>query len=300
MVQLEEGFRPDYIGIGAARSGTSWLANCLRSHPDIGLSEPKEILYFNSLGWPRSGSDGLEVREANPNYSKSISWYARHFSHCREKKVIGEFSPIYLYDEAASSRIIGRFPNVRLIVTLRNPIDRAFSHYGMILGKAGRGIEVFDEAVKRYPVLIEMGLYARQLKRYLDRFDRHRILVLLFDDLVENPMDSLKTMFEFLGVDATINAGMLESDTNPSGKQRAPAVRKLLHRTSRMLIDLKLGPVLHGLRKAGAYRIFNRVNRKSLNLGEMRPETRRYLSAIFKQDIEELQSIIGRDLNCWK
>jgi hypothetical protein len=288
----------DFIGIGAARSGTSWLANCLRCHPDIGISEPKEVRYFNSLDWPGPGANGLEARAVNANFSRPVSWYFKHFEHCMARKMIGEYSPIYLYDEAAPRRIQELFPDVRLIVSLRNPIERAYSHFGMIRGVSGADW-TFDEAVKRFPFLIDMGLYAVQLKRYLERFNRDRILVLVFEDLVEKPVESLTKVFKFLGVVPEIESEMVRSDTNPLSGERAPIARKLLLRTSRALINLNMGPLIHGLRKAGAYRLFNRINRKPLEIKEMREETRRLLRDAFRSDINELQSMIERDLSEW-
>ncbi len=93
---MEKGFKIDFIGIGAAKSGTTWLFHCLGQHPQICLSEPKEINYFNQRG---------SFRNFNKNHTKPFSWYINHFRHCQANKIKGEFSPIYLYDEIAPSRI---------------------------------------------------------------------------------------------------------------------------------------------------------------------------------------------------
>jgi hypothetical protein len=298
---MNKPFPVDFIGIGAARSGTSWLANCLRRHPEICVSEPKEIRYFNYQNFPNPvGPDNEITRAVNGNYSRPASWYMKHFEHCRGHKVIGEISPIYLFDEKAPLRIKECCPDVKIIVSLRNPIDRAFSHYGMIYGAFKGRLVSFDEAVKRHSIFIEMGMYARQLKRYWERFDRGRIGVLLFDDLVGNPIEELKKVFKFLEVSTEFDPDIINNDTNPSRAQRSVSARRLHYRASRMLIGMKMGSFLHRLRNMGVHQWVNRANRKPLVLDEMRPETRRYLRSAFKRDIDELQTLIGRDLSAWQ
>ena len=165
----------DFIGIGAARSGTSWIANILRAHPEICVSEPKEIRYFNRYVLPVAKAKG----KVNSNYDRDLAWYLDRFRHTREGQLRGEYSPIYLYDEAAASAIKSCFPDVKLIACLRNPADRAYSHYWLHRGLSVLGNISFEQALHEEEVYVSMGLYARQLKRYLEHFDRDQLLVLI-------------------------------------------------------------------------------------------------------------------------
>lgn len=127
---MAQGFKVDFIGIGAPRSGSTWLFHALGRHPAVCLSEPKEIKYFNREDFLRPVIDGDdESPYINPNHARDLDWYARHYRHCPADSLKGEFSPQYLFDDAAPARIHTSFPDVKLLVCLRNPIDRIHATY---------------------------------------------------------------------------------------------------------------------------------------------------------------------------
>ena len=210
----------DFIGIGAARSGTSWIANVLREHTQICVSEPKELRYFNRNELPLGRDRGRE----NPNFDKGLDWYLAHFRHARNGQLIGEYTPAYLFDEAAPIAIKDRFPNAKLIVSLRNPVDRAYSHYWL---KADRDILKtrlpkqlnqssetlsFEDMLKleeeyleqgKYPkdlAFFKAGLYAEHLKWYFERFSRDHFCIFLLEDFMKDPRAILAEVCRFLGV----------------------------------------------------------------------------------------------------
>lgn len=157
---MDKNFNIDFIGIGTARSGTTWLFNALGQHPKICLSEPKEVMYFNYYHvHPNSN--------INKNHTKPPSWYRNHFRHCQKNKIKGEFSTSYLYDEKAPLLIKKYFPDVKLIACLRNPIDRAYSEYWMYRNKFKIGDRTFENTIREERRNIERGFYYKQLKRYL-------------------------------------------------------------------------------------------------------------------------------------
>jgi len=102
---------PTYIGIGAMKSATTWLSECLRYHPEIFISSPKEIHFFSI------------------NYDKGMNWYLKHFNKSSNYKSKGEFSVSYLSHPEASKRIKKNLGEIKLLVSLRNPVERFISHY---------------------------------------------------------------------------------------------------------------------------------------------------------------------------
>src|SRR5436190_128677 len=155
---------PDFIGIGAQRTGTSWIYACLYEHPQICMPR-KEINFFSR----------------DRNWSRGFEWYEGIFAECRPAAIAGEFSTSYLPDPETPTRIRHRYPEVRLIVSLRHPVDRAYSNYlnDIVAGEVLSG-QGFQEALREHPEYVEAGRYAQHLRNYLDLFPREQLLVSIF------------------------------------------------------------------------------------------------------------------------
>ena len=211
---MTEDFRIDFIGIGAAKAGTTWVTDCLFEHPEVCFSEPKEVRYFNEkISFAR--------KYENKDHNKSFSWYKKHFLHCKKTNLIGEFSPHYLYDKKAPALIKQHFPDVKLIVCLRNPIDRAYSEYGMHRYYTLAEKRAFEDAIKEEAEYIGKGLYFEQLERVLQYFSKDQMHIILFDDIVNNPESVLKKLFDFLGIDSSIAPELVQEKTNISNLKEA-------------------------------------------------------------------------------
>ena len=215
MISDEPSFRLDFVGIGAARCGTTWLTQCLRTHPQICVSSQKEIRYFNAINHLRN--------IPNKKHAKPFSWYVDHFQHCQTGQIRGEFSPPYLCDPVAPALIRRRFPDVKILVSLRNPIDRAYSGHLMRMFH-GAESRSFDEAIEQHSDSIENGFYARQLGRYFDLFKRDQLLIMLYEDLVADPAEGLKTIFAFLDIDprVTVPADTIQERVNATRLRNFP------------------------------------------------------------------------------
>ena len=181
---IKKKYSPDFIGIGAMRCGTTWIADKLRKHPEIYVPENfKELHFFDQF------------------YNKGIEWYESNFSKKEEDQISGEFTPKYLRSPKIANLIKKHYPDTKLIISLRNPISRAFSHYNFL--KKHTNIEsnfyksLFD---KKYEILMA-GLYSEQIQRYLNLFPRKNIHIILFDDIKKNPEDVVKNLYTFLEVD---------------------------------------------------------------------------------------------------
>ncbi len=196
---------PDFIIVGAQKCGTTALYAYLEQHPDVASALTKEIHFFDN------------------NYHRGLSWYRAHFPpRMFRRRTTGEASPSYLVHPLAPSRIRATVPDVRLIVLLRNPADRAYSHFHHNARK-GRERRTFDEAVTReaerlrdnvdhvlgdvdyfvthyqFSYLLR-GIYASQLERWMKHFPPERLLILENRDLLEDPQPTFHRTLEFLGL----------------------------------------------------------------------------------------------------
>ena len=143
----------DFFGIGSAKSGTSFVARCLDEHPKICLSKPKEINFFNNV-YPSY------LAKQKSNYQKGFNWYKKHFRHCANGNIRGEFSVYYLPDKNVVDLILSNYPNTKIIAVFRNPVERAFSHYKFRKAQPGKiKYKSFEDALQTSPEFIEWGFY---------------------------------------------------------------------------------------------------------------------------------------------
>lgn len=284
----------DFIGIGAARAGTTWISDVLRRHPDIGISEPKEVRYFNRYVFPL----GRNRDRLNTNHDRSIDWYLRHFR--KGGRVKGEYTPLYLYDEVAPAAIERHFPDIKLICTLRNPADRAYSHYWLYRSSGMLPEMSFDEAIESKPVFLDMGFYARQLDRYLERFKREQMLLLLFDDIERDPAAEIARILRFLGVRDDVQLDVSGGERNRPVNVRSTRLKLLAHAASRGMAAAGLGVVIRGLRKIGVHDLFRKVMSSDAGCPPMPAATRQRLIDTYAEDVAALERLLDRDLSAWK
>jgi hypothetical protein len=197
-----EGRRLDFIIIGAQKSGTTSLYKYLQGHPELYLLPEKEAPFFNY----------------DPSFDRGWDWFAReYFTNAPTEKLWGKATPGYMADARVPQRIAAVTPEAKLIVLLRNPIDRAYSHYRM---QVKRDVEKrsFRECLEiklRPEVLAQerllppgielegyfaMGEYGRILGKYLELFPRNQLLVLFTEDLEKDPRGVLRRVLRFLKV----------------------------------------------------------------------------------------------------
>jgi hypothetical protein len=173
----------NFLHLGPGKSGSTWLHEILITHPQIYLTEAKDLYFFSRY------------------YDRGLDWYSAQFRAAGpEHKIVGEVCPDYLACEQAPERIrkcLGT--DVCLMVTLRDPASRAFSSY-LYLRRHGLAAPTFIETAEREPALIDEGRYATHLRRYLDSFDRQALHVAVFDDLETGPQAFLDEVTGWLGI----------------------------------------------------------------------------------------------------
>jgi len=223
---------------GTQKGGTTALASFLGQHPQLCMSNPKEVHFFDDEGL----FDGRVM---------ATEHYHKHFSPRSTTQLLGEATPIYMYWKPAPERIRAYNPAMKWIFLLRNPIDRAYSHYVM---EQRRGYEAlsFSEAIRaerqrlqsilpeqhRIYSYIDRGRYAEQIERVLRLFPPDHLLFLRSEDLRSKHDEVLNRVFTFLGVDASVrieSALLFDQAYEPMAKQdRAFLLDALAADTSRL------------------------------------------------------------------
>lgn len=262
---------PNFLGIGAARSGTTWIARNLEQHPDIFLPSKKELHFFDR------------------HYDDGIASYEQEFAGWTGQKAVGEITPAYLHTEEVAARIHAHLPAARLIVCLRNPIDRAYSSYWKQKASFPENTKgSFEEQLAVRPDMIQVGFYYDHLMRYLRLFRREQMHIVLNDDIEGQPDEVLRGLYRFLEVDDTFKPPTTKHRINAAASQGNMA-------------KSKLGWLLYrGLSRAGAHGLANRLERlNSQEVPAMRPETKAHLRQVYREQTLLLQEFLQRDLSGW-
>jgi len=293
---------PNFIGIGAPKAGTTWIFNCLKEHPQIFVAEVKETKFFD---------EGV--------IENRINEYEKHFIGSEGYKAIGEISTRYLASKyGAPERIKKHVPDVRLFVSVRNPIEQVYSYYWHLYrqnfhkGTLNDLPNTFEEALNNYEnEIIHNAYYYKHLGNWLKFFDSSQIFIIFYDDIKDNPRGVLKDLFTYLGVDNEFEPKSL--NTKGSSVRKGTSPKNILIQRIYPLLYQNLNRILYfPLKKLigswNAEKIKNKLRVRQtleyvfMNNGypEMNYETRIYLRSKFKEDISSLSLLTGRDLSSWE
>lgn len=273
---------PTFLGIGAQRSGTTWLDSQLRTHSQVYLpTRRKEVHFFDKY------------------FDRGVAWYRNFFpgkQNASRFRAIGEITPKYLYSADAPARIHKLLPGCKLIVILRNPVDRAFSQYGLSVKKHGER-RTFEEFCEERPDVFARGLYSQQMERYLRHFPREQIFVLIFERAVcRDQASALRQIAGFLGIDPTgFETAASHRRHGESFLPRFPRASSAATRLSSILRDKNLDWAVNLAKAAGIPKLFGRRD----ELPPMRANTRDSLLQRYQPDVAALEKLLGEDLSIW-
>lgn len=270
--------RIDVFHIGPQKAASTWMYSCLREHPQIACAS-KEDLYYFDMNW-HLGRD----------------WYLSHFRSARPDQLLADFTCTYLRCPEAPERMAKENPRARIIVCLRDPVERAFSHYWHEK-KRGRISYRFSEFSTNYDLFsswIETGFYARRLEQFLAHFPREQLLCQLYDVLEQDPRAFLRQALEFVGVDTDFQPTVLDRRVNVAGHKRDP-LNVALHKVRRGLEVVGLGNTVEGLERR-----FPALSGRSEYLRGIPPEIEAILRRIYEPEIERTEKLLGLDLSAWK
>jgi hypothetical protein len=302
---------PNFLVLGAAKAGTSSLEQYLRQHPHIFLNSTWKELRFFAYDGIRPSYAGPGDQEWNRFTVTTLADDEAHFDGASTETALGEVSPVYLYNERAPERIARYVPDARLIAILRNPIERAHSHYVHLLRDGRERADSFEQALSLEDERVRdnwewswhyrrAGLYHEQLERYFARFDRARIRLVLYDDFLDDPAGVVQDIFRFLGVDASFVPDM-RIRHNVSGLPRSRLVSKSLMniRTTLKRISTPVKPCIPpSVWRGGAAAIWSLYNANQTK-PPLDAATHRALASYFQDDVRRLENLLGRDLSHW-
>jgi len=286
---------PNFIIVGAPKAGTTSLYHYLSEHPDVFMSEPKEVNFFSK---EEIESQGLYYADFK---AKSMVEYEGLFNGVTTQKAIGEGSVSYLFYPKTPQKIKEALPEVKVIMLLRDPIERAFSHYLMDL-RLGLVNVPFEDIVSRvsehkslplfYQQYVELGLYYSQVKRYLDTFGKDKVKIYFQEDLRHKSDEVIMDLYTFLGVDTSYSPDInREHNVFSMPKNR---LMRILY-ASNFMRSLIGRAFPDKLKEAFKGIVFEQKKKP-----EMLQQTRKTLRKLYLQDIEQLEQLLGKDLTSWK
>jgi hypothetical protein len=292
---------PNFLIIGAEKSGTTALYHHLRQHPQIYMSPVKEPNFFTY-------EEGQKPRRTGPGYFPTepvtdIDAYRRLFKEVSDETAIGEASASYLANPETPTRIRRYIPDAKLIAILRNPVERAYSNFLHARWLGFEPITDFARALQEEETRIQngwgglwryktKGFYYSQLKRYFDTFERRQIRVYLYEDFRADPSGILQDIFVFLNVDTSFVPDTTTA-TNVSGVPKSRVLHSMVIALRRPTLKRWIPDrLIRELREP----IRNLILAKPPRLS---PEVRSQLIELYREDILRLQDLIGRDLSRW-
>jgi hypothetical protein len=290
---------PNFLIIGAPRSGTTTLYETLKQHPQIYLSPVKEPMFFILEGEQRTFPG-----PKSPTGTTTIAAYRRLFRGVRQETAVGEASPCYLFSRQAPRRIKQYIPDAKLIAILRNPVERAYSHFAFHRLHGEEPLADFEAALAAeqerermgwfcFWAYRGMGCYGRQIERYASLFARRQMRFFLFEDLLSDPAALCADIFRFLGVSDTVRIRS-GGRHNPSGMPRNRGMHAFLTRPN--IIKQALKRVLS---EKTQYNLLTMLMNRNLRKPPLDREVRRRVLVMFREDILRTQDLIGRDLSHW-
>ncbi len=292
---------PNLFIVGAARAGTTSLYEYLKGHPDVDMSTVKEPHFFATV---HPGAETL-LGSIHSRVVSREDEYLGLFPHASTRPILGEASPSYLFDPASPFRIREKVPDAKIVILLREPVDRAYSHYLMDV-REGRQSKPFYEALMEdsaAPVkvwgsahlYVELGLYSEQVGRYLDVFGKNRVRVYLYDDLATNTSGVVRQVCDFIGIDYL--GGRFFDPSKHFAKHQVPRNELLKHLIkNRALRSIALTavprPALKWLR--------DHVLFISAPKPVMDARAQELLVSIYAPRLSELEDVVKRDLTQWR
>lgn len=286
---------PNFLVVGVQKAGTTSLHHWLSEQPGVLLPKNKETHFFSS----------------DEQYARGLDWYLKQFSYDVDV-VYGEVAPDYLFSKKAPERIYQLVPTVKLIFILREPIQRAYSHYLMAV-RNGYETLSFYEALKEEPKRMQKGgkfrthysymsrgLYTTQINEYKEFFPDNNFMFIKFDDLIAEGKNKsvLRDIASFIGLDLKLSEieKAIEKN-NSSSNPRSQFIRNVLYSTSKLKRFFRVIIPSHDLRATIAYKldILNQRPASKPSIGKIPNEVVR----VVKREIQCLQSITGLELQDW-
>ena len=278
----QQDFKMDFIGIGSGKCGSTWLFENLVQHPEIFDGNPKEIHYFGDL-----------------YEQQSFDWYKGLFNGAGDK-LKGEFSISYMYHPEAAERIYQRFPDVKIIAMVRDPVARTYSDFQHFIRKGDLPPDypfsqyIEDEGKLRF------GYYTDYLVPFFERFPKENILVLVLEEMQHDLASCYRKIFDFIGVeDTSFLPEGVEEKRNQAVNYRFLKLENILVRCYRFMARRGMTGFAERLKRSGVAQMVRRFNAKSEPIPDMDAASKEKLRAVFEEEQLRLASLLGREGQIW-
>ncbi len=284
---------PDFFVVGAMRSGTTSIYNYLRNHPGMFVTVPKEPHFFACETCRNRGALISSAIGDERGYLKS-------YEKARADQLVGDFSVSNLWCQSAARRIFDKAPRAKIIIVLRNPVDRAFSHY-LLRSDQQSESRTFEEAINSEistpngeRCYLDIGNYASQVSKYLELFPPDRLSIRLYDDLARSRESFISETLEFLELPGEIRSEDMNFRANAGGVVRG-GVFSAVYKNRHYFMPVLQKLVSKGMRTNIRDRLFV-TKPPGLAMGD---RERALLRSYYENDIAETARLIGRDLSGW-
>lgn len=272
---------PNFIGIGSIKCGTTWISEILSVHPEIFVAHGKELNYFS---W---------------NYNEGTTNYLKHFKSTKKYKAIGEYSVSYMMkSDVAAKRIFEFNPNMKLIVSIRNPIDRVQSQYRWFLQQKRKMITL-DDAIREKPGILGNSLYYRKMKPYWNLFSDDQIKYVVFDEIKKRPGHVQRDLYEFLGVNKEFDSGYSNKIIGKTIYPRLGKLEEMRVRIYSQLMKKKYAFLITWFKKAGLSSLYRNVNNKGEIKIKLSREEREKVHDFVIDDFQRFYAKTNLDISSW-
>ncbi len=280
---------PTFVVAGTQKAATTWLYECFNEHPEIFVPQTKELHFF---------CDPDDCRKSR--YGQGLDWYRSLFPEDGGYRVAGELSIDYMYYSYVCKRLHEINPDMKIIIALRDPVERAYSAYWM--GRRHNPeMPEFAAFLSSDSEYVARGFYHRQIQRYLDLFPAQNIKIMIYEDLLKDPVRYLVEIFDFLEVGNQFRP--------PSLNQRI-AETKALPPTLGRIFYKRLSPLLKRPLILRAWRLTKRLTglkrQKPAAAGTankypaMSEQDRQWLRHAYRQENAKLFEMLGREILEWQ
>lgn len=275
----------NFLGIGAPKSATTWLAACMADHPQIYMPAVKEVSFFS----------------AEEKWTGEYSDYLKLFENAKDGQKSGEFSVTYLgKGEKAASRIYDFNKNLKLIAVLRDPVKRSFSHYKWLkqIGRLDKNIDFFS-ALKIHPRIISDSIYGKNLNIFLKYFPKENFLLIDYEDIKKDPELVVNNVFAFLGVDSDYKSKLTKAVVGKTINVRYRFLENLRLNLFSIVKRSQFSGLIFYFKKFGISNLYRKIN--SLKDEEnLTMEKYKKIRKIFFEDLILLKQLFDEwDFN-WK
>lgn len=302
---------PNFIIIGAGKSGTTAINAIIQEHPDIYMSPVKEPNYFALDGEKKISGYDSEDPHGFQHYPQSITCYEDYlalFSNVQNEKVIGECSNMYQYSKKAANNIKRLIPTVKLLGVFRNPADRLYSRYLHLLRQNKTPTKHFVDCFDRNSLwwkkndLIQEGFYYHHMNFYYKLFDSSQIKIMLYDDFKREPEGFFREIFSYLEIDSSFKPNTSKV-LNVGGKIKNNFFNKIIGEESvirKGVEHFSPGIVNWARQNRSLKNIVFKARNKNLIRANLNNNIRnRLINDIYRNDIIKFSQLININLDHW-